>query len=202
MKRTNTKEIILKNALSLFAKKGYDAVSVAQIADETGIKAPSLYKHFKSKEDIFKSIVKLIDENESEKVKSLNMPFGNGEIIFEGFKNAKKDDIVKYATEMFLHWTKDEFSSDFRKLLMLEQYKNDEIKKLYDKYFVSGPIKFMTGIFSKFTDEKNAGALAIEFCGPLFMLYSLYDVSKNKNQAVKKAQNHVLRFIERLQSED
>ena len=59
MKRINTREIILKNALSLFAKKGYDAVSVAQIADETGIKAPSLYKHFKSKEDIFKSIIKL-----------------------------------------------------------------------------------------------------------------------------------------------
>ena len=95
---------------------------------------------------------------------------------------------------MFLHRTKDEFSSDFRKLLMLEQHKNDKIKKLCDKYFVSGPIKFMTVIFLKFTDEKNACAPAIEFCGPLFMLYSLYDVSKNKNQAVKKAQNHVLRI--------
>lgn len=86
MKRTNTKEIIFKNVLSLFAKKEYDAVSVAQIADETQIKAPSLYKHFKSKEDIFKSIVKLIDENKREKVKSLNMPFGNDENIFDGFK--------------------------------------------------------------------------------------------------------------------
>ncbi|WP_261797230.1 TetR/AcrR family transcriptional regulator [Candidatus Stoquefichus massiliensis] len=30
-----------------------DAVSVAQIADAVGIKVPSLYKHFKSKQDIF-----------------------------------------------------------------------------------------------------------------------------------------------------
>lgn len=52
-----TKERILLEALRLFSKKGYDAVSVEQIADAVGIKAPSLYKHYKSKQDILDRII-------------------------------------------------------------------------------------------------------------------------------------------------
>jgi Transcriptional regulator len=48
----STKEKILEAALSLFAENGYDGTSVEQIAGIVGIKAPSLYKHYKGKEDI------------------------------------------------------------------------------------------------------------------------------------------------------
>ena len=48
----STKERILDAALTLFAENGYDGTSVEQIANAVGIKAPSLYKHFKGKEDI------------------------------------------------------------------------------------------------------------------------------------------------------
>ena len=53
----NTKQKIIENALILFSEKGYEAVTVANIAEAVGIKAPSLYKHFKSKQDIFESIL-------------------------------------------------------------------------------------------------------------------------------------------------
>ena len=48
----STKDKILEEALTLFAEKGYDGTGVDQIAEAVGIKAPSLYKHFKGKEDI------------------------------------------------------------------------------------------------------------------------------------------------------
>ena len=48
----STKEKILDAALTLFAENGYDGTSVEQIANVVGIKAPSLYKHYKGKEDI------------------------------------------------------------------------------------------------------------------------------------------------------
>ncbi|MBQ6218084.1 MAG: helix-turn-helix transcriptional regulator, partial [Erysipelotrichaceae bacterium] len=57
----NTKEKILNEALSLFAEKGYDGTSVEQIAALVGIKAPSLYKHFKGKEDILNSIIDIAE---------------------------------------------------------------------------------------------------------------------------------------------
>ena len=44
---TDTKESILKAALGLFAVKGYEAVSVSQIAGTLGMTKGALYKHYK-----------------------------------------------------------------------------------------------------------------------------------------------------------
>lgn len=56
IKKEDTKRRILTEALRLFAQRGYDAVSVEQIANAVGIKAPSLYKHFPSKQSIFDAL--------------------------------------------------------------------------------------------------------------------------------------------------
>lgn len=57
MKQEDTRERILEQALELFSEKGYDSVSVGEIARAVGIKAPSLYNHFPSKRAIFDAIV-------------------------------------------------------------------------------------------------------------------------------------------------
>lgn len=55
-----TKEKILEVALSLFAKNGYEGTYLADIAKGVGIQKPSIYNHFKSKEEIFISIFEKI----------------------------------------------------------------------------------------------------------------------------------------------
>ena len=57
MKQEDTRQRILKEALELFSARGYDSVSVGNIAKAVGIKAPSLYNHFPSKRAIFDAIV-------------------------------------------------------------------------------------------------------------------------------------------------
>ena len=57
MKQEDTKKKILDKALELFAAQGYDSVSVGEIAQAVGIKAPSLYNHYPSKQAIFDAIV-------------------------------------------------------------------------------------------------------------------------------------------------
>ena len=56
-KMEDTKQRILEKSLELFSTKGYDAVSVGEIAKAVGIKAPSLYNHFPSKQAIFDAIL-------------------------------------------------------------------------------------------------------------------------------------------------
>ncbi|MBP2626039.1 MAG: regulatory protein TetR [Firmicutes bacterium] len=55
------KGAILKTSLELFASKGYNAVSVRDIAKAAGVSEAALYKHFKGKEDmalyIFSAII-------------------------------------------------------------------------------------------------------------------------------------------------
>jgi AcrR family transcriptional regulator len=46
----STRERIMRAAMQLFVAHGIDAVSLRDIADAVGIKAPSLYAHFKSRE--------------------------------------------------------------------------------------------------------------------------------------------------------
>ena len=57
----STKDRILEEALTLFAENGYDGTGVEQIAEKVGIKAPSLYKHFKGKEDILNSLIDIAE---------------------------------------------------------------------------------------------------------------------------------------------
>ena len=51
-----TKKRIIIESLRLFASKGYDGVSMREIAAAVGIKGASIYNHFKGKEDIFLAI--------------------------------------------------------------------------------------------------------------------------------------------------
>lgn len=52
----STKEEIIKAATRLFAEKGYEGMTMKEIANEVGIKPPSVYAFFKSKEDVFMHI--------------------------------------------------------------------------------------------------------------------------------------------------
>ena len=51
-----TVEAIKSVSLALFARNGYEGTSLADIAEGVGIKKPSLYAHFKGKEDLFLSV--------------------------------------------------------------------------------------------------------------------------------------------------
>lgn len=53
-----TKPQLLTIALSQFAQHGYEGTSLADIASEAGIKKPSIYAHFKSKEDLFLQVLR------------------------------------------------------------------------------------------------------------------------------------------------
>lgn len=51
-----TKEKVKQTAQKLFREKGYAAVGMRELAKEVGIQAPSLYNHYKSKDDILREI--------------------------------------------------------------------------------------------------------------------------------------------------
>ena len=61
-----TKETILKKALDMFAKSGYDSVSIRDIAKAVNIKESSIYYHFKNKQDILDSLVEKFESHMKE----------------------------------------------------------------------------------------------------------------------------------------
>ena len=196
-----TKEKILLTALKLFAQDGYEAVSISKISGELGMAKSALYKHYKYKRDIFDSIINRMDELDYERAREYNMPDGNMDEIIKGYREISIDKIRIYTEAQFKHWTEEEFSSLFRRMLTLEQYRNQEMADLYQKYLVSGPIDYMTYLFAGITGKKEeAKQLAIEFYGPIFLMYSLYDNKREEDDLTQMLKNHVDRFSKKMDS--
>ena len=194
-----TKEKILLTAIKLFAQDGYEAVSISKISGELGMAKSALYKHYKNKRDIFDSIINRMDELDYERAREYNMPDGNMDEIIKEYRNISTDKIRIYTEAQFKHWTEEEFSSLFRRMLTLEQYRNQEMLDLYQKYLVSGPIDYMTYLFAGITGKKEeAKQLAIEFYGPIFLMYSLYDNKREGDDLTEMLKKHVERFSKKI----
>lgn len=196
-----TKEKILLTSLKLFAQDGYEAVSISKISGELGMAKSALYKHYKNKRDIFDSIINRMDELDYERAREYNMPDGNMDEIIKEYRNISTYKIRIYTEAQFKHWTEEEFSSLFRRMLTLEQYRNQEMSDLYQKYLVSGPIDYMTHLFAGIIEKKEeAKQLAIEFYGPIFLMYSLYDNKREGDDLAEMLKKHVDRFSKKMDS--
>src|SRR5574344_1010190 len=130
MEKETTKQRIVTEAVKLFSKDGYEAVTVEQIATAVGIKAPSLYKHYKSKKEIFESILERMNQMDFERAKEYGMPEGTIAEMAEKYAQTPLQKIKIYSEAQFLHWTEDEFSSAFRRMLTIEQYRSSDMSEL------------------------------------------------------------------------
>ena len=178
----NRKEEILIVALHLFAKEGYEAVSVSQIAGELDMTKGALYRHYKSKRDIFDCIVQRMEQQDSEQARQNEVPEESIENVPEEYQNVSVEDFVGYSKSMFEYWTEDDFASSFRKMLTLEQFRNEEMQNLYQQYLVSGPAEYVKDLF-KNMEIKNPEEEAVKFYANMFFYYSVYDGATDKTKA-------------------
>ena len=175
----NRKEEILIVALHLFARDGYEAVSVSQIAGELDMTKGALYRHYKSKRDIFDCIVRRMEQQDGEQARENEVPQESIEKTPEEYLNVSLDDFVKYSKSMFEYWTEDDFASSFRKMLTIEQFRSEEMQNLYQQYLVSGPADYVKALF-KNMEIRNPEEKAVKFYANMFFYYSMYDGAADK----------------------
>lgn len=183
---SDTKERILLTALKLFAKDGYEAVSVSAIAGELGMTKGALYKHYKSKRDIFDSIVARMETRDAERAGEYGVPEGTVEEMEDAYRSTPIDNMVDFAKAQFRYWTEDDFAASFRRMLTLEQFRSAEMRRLYQQYLVSGPLGYMTDLFGG-VGVPRPQAEAAAFYAPMFLLYSVYDGAEDKAEALSLA---------------
>lgn len=198
----DTKERILETALTLFAQSGYLGTSMHDIAKELGITKGALYKHYASKQEILDSIVERMNKMDYERAEAYEMPETEPDGFAEAYLHTPIAKIRTYSMAQFDHWTKEPFSSNFRKMLTLEQYRDPKLAQLYHDYLATGPTKYMAAIFRKLTDSDDAAMqLALEFYGPMFLLYSVYDGANEKESVAPMLCAHIDRFIAKIESD-
>lgn len=191
-----TKERIMEAALELFSQNGYLGTSMNDIAGQLGITKAALYKHYTCKQEILDRIVERMNELDYERAKEYEMPETEPDGFAEAYANTPIEKIRVYSVAQFRHWTEEKFSSCFRKMLTLEQYRDPEMTRLYQNYLASGPLEYMAAIFRKITDSDAAAMqLALEFYGPMYLLYSVYDSAEHKEKITSLLDAHIERFI-------
>lgn len=198
----DTKERILETALALFAQSGYLGTSMSDIAAQLGITKAALYKHYAGKQEILDQIVARMREMDYARAEEYEMPEAEPDGFAEAYLRTPIDKIRAYSAAQFDHWTKEPFSANFRKMLTLEQYRDAKLARLHHDYLAGGPLEYMAAIFRKLTESDEAAMqLALEFYGPMYLLYSVYDGAEDKEAVSPLLCAHIDRFIARIGSD-
>lgn len=197
-----TKERILAIALELFAQNGYLGTSMSDIAKQLGFTKAALYKHYTSKQEILDQIVERMNRMDYERAEEYEMPETEPDGFAEAYMHTPIEKIRTYSLAQFDHWTKETFSANFRKMLTLEQYRDPKLAQLHHDYLTGGPLEYMAAIFRKLADsDEEAMQLALDFYGPMYLLYSIYDGAEDKAAVAPLLDAHIRRFITKVESD-
>ena len=194
MDTMTTKERILESALFLFSEKGYEGVGVDQIAEKAGLRGPSLYNHFKGKEDIFNSLVDTMTEYyEKNFVSSKEM---------EKVMPSSLQELVTMSMQKIAFTVHDTKIQAFRRMLTMEQYRNDTMRAMTTQYHLSILLDLYTGIMKALIDQKvlkklDPRLLAFEFTMPVSMMIHWIDREPDKEEeAMKWIEEHMKHFAQ------
>lgn len=200
MEQVSTKKRILIEALTLFSEKGYDAVSVGQIAEAFGIKAPSLYKHYKNKQDIFDAILDEMKERYEQQTAAMHLNGFDAEKDVKVNENISDESLIRMGRDLFLYFLHDEYVSRFRKMLTIEQYRSRELADLYAKQYVDDTLSYQSMLFHLLSEmgmveQETPQIMAVHFYAPIYMLLTLCDRQpEREREALQILEQHIRQF--------
>lgn len=189
LKRT-TKQKIADESLQLFAKHGFQAVSVRDIARQVGIKESSLYNHYKNKQDIFNCIVEDCTEVADRFFADLNIEYAVTDTVSD-------EDFLSMSIGIFQFYLQEDKLVKFRQMLTIEQFSNPTLSALFRRVFIDNNLAFHAELFRKLIDsgifiEADSELMALQFYAPIFMMF--YQFDDVTEQASDMLITHVIEF--------
>lgn len=201
MKQEDTKQKILDKALELFSTQGYDSVSVGEIAKAVGIKAPSLYNHFPSKQAIFDAIMESTATQYEADTDKIDIHVQNAAQDIPVFTEITADALFEKVRRIFEYSLHNETISRFRRMMTIEQFRSPELAALYSRRYVERVLDYHAGIFQALIaageiTAEDPDALAMLYVSPVLTLIGICDRQPEREQeCLEKLQNHVRLFF-------
>jgi len=196
----DTKHRILDEALTLFSEKGFANVFVNEIAERVGIKAPSLYKHYKSKQAIFDAIIDEMNRRFEQQAQALSITGTDPAADAEIYKNMDEDHLVKLGNDLFKYYLHDSYTRRFRKMLTLEQFQDKELAKVYSKQYFDMPLSYQGMLLGLMVAQgllaaDNVPIMTLQFYAPIYMLLTVCDREPDREpEALKLIEAHIRQF--------
>lgn len=197
-----TKEKILYEALDLFSVKGYDAVSMRDIAARVVVKESSLYNHFSSKRAIYEGILAdCAARNDAffhaQHIVNDDMLFRTDDATVAMYGTMPSDVLAAVSGQVFEAIFAEEANVKLRRMLTLEQYKGAENARLFREVSFEAAIAYQTRLFAAmmeagYFEKGDPEVFALEFYAPVFLLFYRYDSTP---EGVSKARELFMRHV-------
>ena len=188
----DTKEKILDAALELFSQKGYEGTNIRELSASLGLVKSGIYKHYESKEAIWNALLDRMIAYYGER-------FGSAEHLPPVPDSL--EDFVSMTMRMVNLTIHDEQIVKTRKVLTLEQYRDERARDLATKHFLTGLTEMFTRVFSGMMDKSllkkdDPAMLAFAFTAPISALIHLCDREPEKTEdAIGKIEAFSRHFI-------
>ncbi len=188
----DTKERILAAALDLFSQKGYDGTNIRELSASLGLVKSGIYKHFESKEAVWNALLDRMIEYYANR-------FGSADHLPPVPDSPEG---LLTMTMQLVHVTvHDENIVKTRKLLTIEQFRDERARDLATKHFLTGLTEMFTHIFAGMMDRglirrDDPAMLAFAYITPISALIHLCDREPAETEAaLEKIETFARHFI-------
>lgn len=195
----DTKQRILEVSLELFSQKGFSAVSIRDICGKVQIKESTVYYHFKNKQAIFDELLLQFEKKATDMMAQLERELAIKSFSVEG-------EFYKNVCDIFFDcYFMDDFCNKVMRLLLIEQFRNSEIQKIYDRWMFVEPLAFQSKVFSTLMELSIISAadceyLAVKYYAPIYFfaqkwLYNGVLSEERKKSFRNDAYKHIRNFF-------
>ena len=187
-----TKEKILSAALEMFSQKGYEGTNIRELSASLGLVKSGIYKHYESKEDIWNALLDRM-------IAYYGEHFGSAEHLPPVPDSL--EDFISTTLRMVNLTIHDEQIVKTRKVLTLEQYRDERARVLATKHFLTGLTEMFTHIFSGMMAKgllkrDDPAMLAFAYTAPITALIHLCDREPDKTEeAVARVEAFSRHFV-------
>ena len=191
MKQEDTRERILEQALELFSEKGYDSVSVGEIARAVGIKAPSL----------FDAIVESTAAQYEADTGKIDIHVQNVSQDIPVFTEITAEALFEKVRQIFEYSLHNAPISRFRRMMTIEQFRSPELAALYSRRYVDRLLAYHAGIFRALIaagelQAEDPDALAMQYVAPVLTLIGICDRQPEREaECLDMLRRHVVLFF-------
>ncbi len=174
----DTKERILAAALDMFSQNGYAGTNIRELTASLGLVKSSMYKHFESKEEIWNSLLDSM-------IAYYDKGFGSPEHLPPAPDSL--EGLVAMTMQMVDFTIHDENVVKTRKLLTIEQFRDERARDLATKHFLTGLKDMFTPVFKGMMDkgllrQEDPAMLAFAYTAPISALIHLCDREPDKTE--------------------
>ena len=188
----DTKERILTAALEMFSQKGYEGTNIRELSASLGLVKSGIYKHYESKEAVWNALLDRMITYYGER-------FGSPENLPPVPESLES--LVDMTMRMVNFTIHDEMIIKTRKLLTIEQFRDERARDLATKHFLAGLTDMFTPLFAGMMDKgllrkDDPAMLAFAYTAPISALIHLCDREPDKTQeAMKQVEAFSRHFI-------